>query len=382
MAQETVLPADLRRLVALAGAVVFLDTLFYTAITPLLPGYVREFGLSHAQAGLLTASYAVGTLIAALPAAWLGARMGVRPTLLTGLGLFAAASLAFGLATSAPVLVSARFVQGVAGACSWGAALAWIGGRAPPSRRGGALGLALAAGMAGTIFGPALGSVAAAADPGLVFGVIAALAAALGAITLTQHAPPGEPVGVETLVVMAGSGRAWAGAWLLAAFGLFGGALALLGPLALSAAGATATAIGAVFLLGACGELAAQLLAGRAADRHGRLAPVRWVMPAAALGVLGLAAVHSAAALGVLLVVTFPAAGVLMAPGSAVLADVADARGLPQLVVAGLGNMAWSVGEVAGAAGAGLAGSRTPACLALTVVALATWAGALAASSR
>jgi predicted MFS family arabinose efflux permease len=47
---------------------VFFDVVFFSAIAPLLPDYVAELGLSKAEAGVLSASYAAGTLIFALPA--------------------------------------------------------------------------------------------------------------------------------------------------------------------------------------------------------------------------------------------------------------------------------------------------------------------------
>ena len=58
----------MRRLVLLVSAVIMIDTAFYSAVAPLLPHYVDEFDLSKTSAGLLTASYAAGSLVGALPA--------------------------------------------------------------------------------------------------------------------------------------------------------------------------------------------------------------------------------------------------------------------------------------------------------------------------
>src|SRR3954447_16812554 len=121
----------MRRLVILVAAIVLVDTMFYAAIAPLLPYYSHRFDLSKSAAGVLAAAYAAGTLLGSLPAGWLAARIGVRKTVLTGLGMMIVSSVAFGFAHSVAVLDIARFVQGVGGATSWAAGLAWLMARAP-----------------------------------------------------------------------------------------------------------------------------------------------------------------------------------------------------------------------------------------------------------
>src|SRR5436190_23172443 len=102
----------MRRLLILTGAVVFLDTLFFSAIAPLLPRYAHDFGLTKAAAGVLAAAYPAGTPVAAVPAVWVAARIGVKGALLLGLGLLAASSVAFGLGESALGRDLSRFVRG------------------------------------------------------------------------------------------------------------------------------------------------------------------------------------------------------------------------------------------------------------------------------
>src|SRR3954452_8959282 len=114
---------ETRRVVGLVSVVVLVDVLFYSAITPLLPSYVAELGLTKTPAGLLAGAYAMGSLLASLPAGGLASRAGARRPLMAGLALLASSSVAFAFGTSFAALASARFVQGVSGAAAWAAGL-------------------------------------------------------------------------------------------------------------------------------------------------------------------------------------------------------------------------------------------------------------------
>src|SRR5688500_10470621 len=124
----------MRRLYLLVAAVIILDTMFYAAITPLLPDYADDLGLSKSAAGVLSASYAAGTLVAALPSGFLAAWIGSRQTMLVGLALLAVSSVAFAFGESVVVLDAARFAEGVGGACAWTGGLAWLLTAAPADR--------------------------------------------------------------------------------------------------------------------------------------------------------------------------------------------------------------------------------------------------------
>src|SRR2546423_9496393 len=108
------------------------DTLFYAALTPLLPHYADTLGLSKTGAGVLTAAFGIGTLVGSIPAGMLAARVGPKPAILLGLTVLAATSLAFGFGANALLLDAARFLQGAGGACTWTGSLAWLVAAGPP----------------------------------------------------------------------------------------------------------------------------------------------------------------------------------------------------------------------------------------------------------
>lgn len=339
-----------RRVVVLVSAVVLVDVCFYSAITPLLPTYVAELGLSKTQAGVLAGAYALGTLLASLPSGWLAARRGARPTLLLGLGLLAVASVAFGLGRSFALLVSARFVQGIAGAAAWAAGLAWLVEVAPRNRRGQLIGTVLGFGIAGAIGGPVLGALAHVLSPPVVFSAVGVAALALAGSVLVTPVH-GEPPPTGDLRSALRERRVLAGAWLTTLPTLFFGVFGVLVPLRLSALGADATRVAAVFLSAAAAEATISPLVGRLSDRRGRLPPLRVGLLGVLVGCLALPLPLHPVILAVVVVAGAALAGMLLTPASALLSDAAEEAGLAQGLVFGLFNLAWAVGQVLGSAG-------------------------------
>ena len=183
----------MRRLFLLVCAVVLVDTAFYAAIVPVLPHYSEELDLSKSAAGILTASYAAGTLVGAIPAGWLASRVGVKPILIFGLCLMSVTSVVFGLASNIVVLDVTRFIQGVAGACSWAAGMAWLVGMAPAERRGELIGSSLSAAIVGMLLGPVIGGMATVVGDVPVFSAVALIGLGLAAWAATMPGvPPAE----------------------------------------------------------------------------------------------------------------------------------------------------------------------------------------------
>src|SRR5260370_41465812 len=76
----------MRRLLLLVSALVFVDTMLFAALTPLLPHFAHTLGLSKVRAGVLVAAYAAGALAGGLPGGAAAARLGPRRAVLRGLG--------------------------------------------------------------------------------------------------------------------------------------------------------------------------------------------------------------------------------------------------------------------------------------------------------
>jgi MFS family permease len=355
----------MRGLVVFVCLVVFVDTVFYAAITPILPELSDEYDLSKTAAGVLAAAYPAGTFVGALPGGWLAARAGTRPTVLLGLGLLVISSLAFAFADSIVVLDVARFVQGIGGAASWAGALGWLIGAAPRERRGELIGTALAAAIVGALFGPVLGAAAGALGQAPVFAFVAGMGAAMmvWALRLRAAQPEGDSR-LRTLLASLGDGRVAAGMWLTALPGLLFGTLAVLGPLRMDELGAGATGIAAAWLIAAALEAIINPLVGRLSDRRGRLIPSIAGVVGGALVMLALPWPTSAWVLGGLVIVAAPLIGTLWTPAMAMLSDGAEAFGVDQGFAFALVNLAWATGQTAGAAGsawlADAAGDRVP----------------------
>jgi len=363
-----------RRLLLLTSAVVFFDTLFFAALTPLLPHFAHELGLGKTGAGVLAAAYPAGAFLGAIPSGIVAARLGMKPTVVAGLAIVALCTVLFGIATEAWQLDAARFAQGVASAFSWTGAIGWLVAEAPPGRRGRLIGRAFAAAVVGALFGPVLGGIAAIAGVGLTFGVVAALSLALvvfAATTPSTHAP--RPQGPMVLIRALRERRMLGACWFVVLPALLFGVLSVLAPLRLSALGFGAVAIGAVFLCSGAVEAVNNVALGHLSDRRGTLLPL-------ALGLLASAPVaallpwpDNAWVLAVLVVCGGLAFGTFFTPGMTHVTQLAEARGLEVAYASALVNLAWAPGQTLGAVGGGaLAQATSDAVPYLTLSAICT----------
>jgi len=80
---------------------------------PVLPVLRQQFGVGEGAASLTVSSVVLGIALANLPFGALADRLAIRPILLAGGLVISAAGLASALAPTLPLLVAARFVQGL-----------------------------------------------------------------------------------------------------------------------------------------------------------------------------------------------------------------------------------------------------------------------------
>ena len=161
---------------ALVGLLVL--TMGTSTLTPLLPLYQQDFGLSTGTATLLFVTYTITVCPTMLIAGNLSDRLGRKRILLPAMAVMTLASLVFALAESVPLLFAGRVLQGLAIGGFLGVGSAFVVDHA---RRGSK---ALAAALAGVFFrlgfglGPGLAGITAeyARDPRhLIFEIHIAL---------------------------------------------------------------------------------------------------------------------------------------------------------------------------------------------------------------
>jgi MFS family permease len=169
-----------------------------------------------------------------------------------------------------------------------------------------------------------------------------------------------------------------AGVWLIIVPSLGFGAIAILSALRLDELGASAVAIGAVFLVAAAFETVVSPLAGRMADRRGKVWVARIGLTAATVLTVLVPLAGAAWLLAILVVLASPSYGTLWVPGMALISDGAEAVGLDQGFAFAIFNMAWAGAQIAGSAGGASLAQATSDGVVYGIIA-ALCAGTLAA---
>lgn len=336
----------------------FFEATLFFSLAPLLGYYEDSLGMSTSEAGVLTAAYGAGALIGALPAGYVALRFGARATVIFGLALLAIGSLAIGFATTAPALDGGRFIQGAGAAMAWMGALTWLVAVVPRSRRAQALGIALGAGIAGALTGPAIGAIAVRVGTETTFSFIALLGIVLTGATLRIRPTPPTPTRLSALVGLLRHGEVAGGAYLLAFSALLLGTLLVLAPLQLNDLGWSTRAVAAFLLIGSLITALAMPLLGRWTDEFGTAPLILAGLAACVLVSLGLAAAAEPTSFAFAVVAAEIVFSSMWVPGTTLLSGGTERAGVSPALGFVLFNLAWAPGLLVGSAGAGQVATR------------------------
>lgn len=362
----------MRKLGPILAVVLFVDAALFGALIPLLPELRDDLDLDKTGAGLLFGAFGAGALVAGVPAGLLVQRIGPRRTVVAGLAVLSASSLAFALAGDPVTLGLARFAQGVSSVTTWSGGLAWIAVATPRERRGQALGTAYGIAVFGFVTGPVIGAAARETSIGAVFGAVCGLAAVLAVVMHTCEEPPRESSRPGAVRRALTDPRFLAGLWLSFLPALFFGVLDVLATLDLDDAGWGGFAVAGVFVAAGALEALVNPAAGRVSDRHGRLLPVRAGLAGAVAVAALLAAIDGAWVVAALVLAGAVVFGGLYTPGMTLIADRAERAGLGQGLGFGLSNTVWAAGAAIGPfAGAAIAEAASDAVPYATLAMLA-----------
>ncbi|GAA4569092.1 DHA2 family efflux MFS transporter permease subunit [Planotetraspora kaengkrachanensis] len=130
-----------RRVLALASAGSVMVALDALVVAASLTTIRQDLGASIEQLEWTVNAYSLSLATLLVTAAAVGDRWGRRRTFAAGLALFSVASGVCALATSVPMLIAARTVQGVGAAIVMPMAMSLLGAAFPPERRGQAIGV-------------------------------------------------------------------------------------------------------------------------------------------------------------------------------------------------------------------------------------------------
>jgi DHA1 family multidrug resistance protein-like MFS transporter len=126
-------------------------------VIPILPFYVRSFGASGNELGLLMATFATMQFIFAPFWGGLSDRHGRKPIIMLGVLGNALSQLLFGLSTELWMLFATRALAGILSSATLPTAMAYIGDTSSHQDRAGRMGMIGAAMGVGMVIGPGIG---------------------------------------------------------------------------------------------------------------------------------------------------------------------------------------------------------------------------------
>ncbi|GLK16023.1 MFS transporter [Herbiconiux flava] len=149
----TRLPRD----VMVLGVIAFFVMLGFGVVVPVLPVYVRSFGVGYLEVGAVVSAFAVMRLVANPFVGKLIDLLGERVVLAVGIGIVAVSSALVGLADNYPAVLLLRGAGGIGSAMFSVAAMTLLLATTEPAVRGRAVGFYQGGFLIGGMAGPAVG---------------------------------------------------------------------------------------------------------------------------------------------------------------------------------------------------------------------------------
>jgi MFS transporter, DHA1 family, multidrug resistance protein len=175
--------------VIVLGAVAFFVMLGFGVVVPVLPVYVRSFGVGYAEVGAVVSAFAVMRLVANPFVGRLLLVAGERTVLAAGIGIVALSSALVGLAATYPQVLLLRGAGGIGSAMFSVAAMTLLLASAPENVRGRSLGFYQGGFLVGGMAGPAVGGLLATVSLAAPFFFYAGTLVVAGAIGLVLLQP-------------------------------------------------------------------------------------------------------------------------------------------------------------------------------------------------
>lgn len=301
----------------------------YGVVSPVLPAYARNFGVSISAATMVITAFSLMRLCFAPVSGVLVQRLGERRIYVSGLLIVSSSTAACAFARSYWQLLLFRSLGGVGSTMFFVASLGLMIRISPAEARGRIAGMFATAFLLGSVGGPVLGSVTAGFGlnaPFLIYGTVLLAAAAVVFVSLrNSHLAAPAATGPTVKLRTALRRRAYRSALLsnfATGWSVFGLRVALVPLFVTETLGRGANVAGLALATMAIGNVCAVIPSGQLSDRIGRRGPliVGLTVSGVATVVLG-----TASSLPMFLgaaYLTGVASGMYGAPQQAVIADI------------------------------------------------------------
>ncbi|MDY0914770.1 MFS transporter [Rathayibacter festucae] len=328
--------ARLPRDVKVLGIVAFFVMLGFGVVVPVLPVYVRSFGVGYVEVGAVVSAFALMRLVANPFVGPLVDRVGERIVLAVGIGIVAVSSALVGLAGDYAHLLLLRGAGGIGSAMFSVAAMTLLLRTADPERRGRSIGFYQGGFLLGGMAGPAVGGVLTAISltaPFFFYAGTLAIAGIVGLVLLQRpdrDAEAGAATAVAKPMREVARDRRYQSA-VLANFALGWSAMGvratLVPVLVVEGLGDEPAWTGIAFAIAAVVQTIALAPAGRFVDTVGRRPALIGGFAVAAVAILAMPLVHELWLLIALLCVYGAAAAFMGTAPGALVGDAAGERG-------------------------------------------------------